>query len=367
MRVLLMPLSVACLLLVGSVAHAAHKWGLKEGNPDIASAGQLAFGPDGVLFVGDSKGAAVFAIDTRDQQAASAVAPRNIDNLSAALEKLPGVKAPVAVNDLAVNPLSGQIYLSLSVGDTRAPALARIDNAGAVSLLDLKGVPFLKATLPHPPEDKITGEGPRARNRRDETVTDLAYASGKVLVAGVIAGDAPSRIREIAFPFADNATGTPIEIYHGAHGRLEDNATVRTFVTMTIDGEPSVLAGFTCTPLVRFPLASLSRGDKTRGTTVAELGNRNVPLDMIVYKKADENFLLMSNNNRGVMKISTRDIGRKEGITQPVPGEKLTEGQSFETIADLAGTVQLDRLGDNLAVVIRQQDGGLRLQTVPLP
>jgi hypothetical protein len=367
MRPALIALTLSSLLTLGSVTQAAHKWGLKDGTPDFASAGQLAFGPDGVLFVGDAKGAAVFAIDTRDAQPANAVAPRNIDNLSAALERLPGAKPPIAVNDLAVNPLSGQIYLSLSVGDTRAPALARIDHAGAVSLLDLKNVPFLKATLPNPPEDKITGEGPRARNRRDETVTDIAYASGKVLVAGVTASDAPSRIREIAFPFSDNATGTPIEIYHGAHGKLEDNATVRTFVTMTIDGEPSVLAGFTCTPLVRFPLASLSKGDKTRGTTVAELGNRNMPLDMIVYQKADENFLLMSNNNRGVMKISTRDIGRKEGISQPVPGEKLTAGQTFETIADLAGTVQLDRLSDTLAVVIRQQDGGLRLQTVPLP
>ncbi len=350
MRPQLIALTLSSLLTLGSVSQAAHKWGLKDGAPDLVSAGQLAFGPDGVLFVGDAKGAAVFAIDTRDAQPASAIAPRNIENLTAALEKLPGVKAPIAVNDLAVNPLSGHIYLSLSV-----------------SLLDLKNVPFLKATLPNPPEDKITGEGPRARNRRDETVTDIAYASGKVLVAGVTSGDAPSRIREIAFPFSDNATGTPIEIYHGAHGKLEDNATVRTFVTMTIDGEPSVLAGFTCTPLVRFPLASLSKGDKTRGTTVAELGNRNMPLDMIVYKKADENFLLMSNNNRGVMKISTRDIGRKEGITQPVPGEKLTEGQAFETITDLAGTVQLDRLSDTLAVVIRQQDGVLRLQTVPLP
>ncbi|RPI85217.1 MAG: hypothetical protein EHM42_06890, partial [Planctomycetaceae bacterium] len=236
---------IAVFIATGSSSHAAHKWGLKEGAPDLKSAGQLAFGPDGVLFVGDAKGAAVFAIDTGDAAASAKIAPRNIEDLGAKLAAVSGLTSPVVVNDLAVNPLSGNLYLSLAAGDAKAPALVKIDAAGAISLVSLAKVPYLKATLPNPPEDKLQGEGPRARNRRDETVTDIAYASGKVLVSGVTAGEAPSQIREIAFPFSDNAVGTSVEIYHGAHGRLEDNATVRTFIAMNIDGVPSVLAGFT--------------------------------------------------------------------------------------------------------------------------
>jgi len=357
----------ALLMSVSAPLFAAHRWNLQEGTPDLLSAGQLTFGPDGVLFVGDSKGAAVFAIDTGDAGPANGEALRPIDNLTTALGELPGVVAPVSVNDLAVNPLSGNVYLSLAQGPDRKPALVRIDRAGKLALLNLQKVPFLKATLPNPPEDKLTGEGPRARNRRDETVTDLAYAGGKLLVAGLTSHAAPSSIREIAFPFAEQATGTVVEIYHGAHGRLEDNATVRTMVAMNIDGVPSLLAGFTCTPLVRFPIAALGKQEKSRGTTVAELGNRNMPLDLIAYRKGDADFLLMSNNNRGVMKISTREIGREQGISAPVPAEKLTEGQAFETIASLAGTTQLDRLDEQHAVVIRQQAGVLRLEAVELP
>ena len=37
--------------------------GLAAGSPDIKSVGPLAFGPEGVLFVGDNVGAAIFAID----------------------------------------------------------------------------------------------------------------------------------------------------------------------------------------------------------------------------------------------------------------------------------------------------------------
>ena len=150
--------------------------------------------------------------------------------------------------------------------------------------------------------------------------------------------------------------------------RASSRLGLRTaMVAMNIDGVPSLLAGFTCTPLVRFPIAGLGKQEKSRGTTVAELGNRNMPLDLIAYRKGGEDYLLMSNNNRGVMKISTREIGREQGIVAPVSSEKLTEGQAFEPVAGLAGTVQLDRLDEGRAVVIRQQEGKLRLETVALP
>ncbi len=350
------------LVLTTAFADAAHRWGLKEGAPELKSAGQLTFGPDGVLFIGDAQGAQVVAIDTNDVKAAAKKAAVNIPNLTEKLTKLG--KGTVTVNDLAINPISGNLYLSVGVGDPKTPGIVRIDGAGEVAWVKLDNVPFLKATIPNPPEDKVIGEGPRARNRRPEAITDMAYVDGKLIVSGLTSEDAPSRIREFPFPFSDREIGSNIEIYHGAHGKLENYAAVRTFIPMTIDGKPSILAGFTCTPLVRFPLESIESGEKVRGTTVAELGNRNQPLDLVAYEKGDEKFLLLSNTARGVMKISTKDIGRDTGITEPI---KDTAGQAYETIKDLEGTVQFDRLSDDEIVVILQKDGALSLKTVKLP
>ena len=53
-------------LLTGTAVFADH--GLKAGNPDLQSAGPLTFGPDGILFVGDSKGGAIFALDTGEAE-----------------------------------------------------------------------------------------------------------------------------------------------------------------------------------------------------------------------------------------------------------------------------------------------------------
>lgn len=357
------------IVLTSAALGTAADWGLKEGTPDLKSAGPLAFGPDGILLVGDTKAATIFAIDTGDASENASDVQLDIAGLNLKVADLLGASASeTRINDLVVNPLSGSVYLSVErTGAEAAPALMRVSEKGELGQLSLKNVAFLKVALPNPPEDKVTGQGRRQRNLRDESITDLAYADGKVLVSGISNDASPSNIREIAFPFADADQGTSIEIYHGAHGRFEDYATVRTFVPFNVGGEPSLLAGFTCTPLVKFPISSLASGKKVRGTTVAELGNRNRPLDMFVYEKDGKRFLLMSNSKRGVMKISTAGIDREDGISERVSGGG-TAGQSYETVNGLDGVVQLDRLNDQSAVVLVQADSGSQdLRTIALP
>lgn len=347
--------------------------GLKEGNPELKSAGPLAFGPQGTLFIGDVKGAAIVAVATNDGPSGDAKEPLSVNDLGGALAK--ALKVPAAevrVQDLAVNPKTGNVYLSLALGaDGSQPAVVRVDRQGGIQALDLTKIAFSKAELADAPEDREVGEGRRRQNNRLESITDLAFVDGNVIVSGLSSAQSPSRVRSIVFPFKGSQAGSSLEIYHGAHGRLEDYAPIRVFVPFNIDGQPNLLAGFTCTPLVRFPLgevtSSESSSGKLRGTTVAELGNRNRPLDMIVYKKDGKDFLLLANSSRGVMKVSTEDIERPAGIDQPVSGGG-TAGQTYDTIESLKGVVQLDKVDDQHGIVIVQgEDGGLTLSTIELP
>lgn len=355
-------------LVLSSVAGQAAEWGLKEGNPGVKSAGSLAFGPDGIVFVGDAKSATIFAIATGDTKGEPSKVNINVQGLNTQVAKLLGADG-VTINDLAVNPLSGNVYLSVTKGKGQgaAPALVRVDATGKLSEVALQKVAFQKVSLPNAPEDKEISRNGRTSNPRGDSITDLAYAEGKVYVTGLASGESPSNVRAIPFPFADADAGSSVEIYHGAHGKVEDYAAIRTFVPLNINGEPSLLAGFVCTPLVKFPVEGLKPGKKTRGTTVAELGNRNRPLDMIVYNKDGKDYLLMANSARGVMKISTENIARNEGITEPVRGGG-TAGQSYETIKELDGVVQLDRLNNEHAVILVQSSAGSQdLRTIPLP
>lgn len=361
---------VSCLMVAMCVSvGSAADWGLKKGNANLKSAGPLAFGPDGILIVGDTKAASLVAIDTGDAKGDPAKVEFQIPALNEKIADLLNVGSGEAkINDVVVNPASGNVYISASASGKAA--LIRADATGKLSKVALEGVGTARVELPGAPEDKVVGEGRRRGNLRDQSITDLAYTDGKVLVSGASpnpAGGRPlSMVREVPFPFAAADSGVNVEIFHGAHGKLENYSTVRTFVPFNIDGKPSLLAGFTCTPLVRFDVKSLKSDKPVRGTTVAELGNRNRPYDMIVYEKDGQSWLLMANSARGVMKISTKDIGRAKGITERVGGGGVA-GQEYDTIEDLKGVVQLDKLNDESAIILVQTDSGQNLQTVALP
>ena len=349
-----------CVSLLASSSFAA-EWGMKTGDPGLQSAGALAFGPEGVLFVGDTKSASVVAIDTGDRSGAPNEVDVHVKQVDKAIAASLGTES-VTINDLAVNPASGIAYLSVTAGDQAA--IVRLLPNGEVEAMPTKSVDYSKVTLPNAPADKVVGQGRRQRNFRNESITDLAFSEGKVLVSGV-AGQGEANVRELVFPFLEADKGVNVEIYHGAHGRYENTASVKTFIPFKINGEPHLLAGFQCTPLVKFPLKEFKAGESVRGTTLAELGNRNRPLDMIVYKQDGKDFLLLTNTARGVMKISTEDIERSEGITERIGG---TAGQAYETIESLKNVEQMDRLNDAHAlVIVKNDDGSMDVHTIDLP
>ncbi len=364
MRSVFSSLGLAATVAISAAASAtaADIYRLPVGSPELKSAGPLAFGPEGILLIGDTKAAAIVAIQTGDKGGAPSAAQYDVPDLPGKVAKALGAEK-VQINDLAVNPESGNLYLSVMA---KGPQIVKLTPNGEIKALSLKDIGFSRVELPNAPEDKVTGEGPRARNNRDTSITDLAWVGGQVIASGSTSGSASSGVRALNFPFADKNATANLEIYHAAHAKTEDNAIIRTFVPFNINGEPSVLAGFTCTPLVKFSVSEIAGSDKIKGTTVAELGNRNVPLDMISYKQDGKDFLLLANNNRGVMKISTTNIERKDGLTQPVGGGG-TAGQAFEPVTALQGTVQLDKLTETHAVVLQQVDGSLNLKSVALP
>src|SRR4051794_41341780 len=74
---------------------------LKTGTPDLKSAGPLAFGPDGILFIGDTRGAALFAVDTGDRTPARATPIRVDDLLGKVAARLGTEPQKVMIHDVA--------------------------------------------------------------------------------------------------------------------------------------------------------------------------------------------------------------------------------------------------------------------------
>ncbi|MCH8924108.1 MAG: hypothetical protein IIA67_13290 [Planctomycetes bacterium] len=363
---MLKSLCTAALICAAAVsARAADELAsLKETSPKLSAAGPLAFGPQGILFVGDAKQAAIFAIATGDKAGRSADAKLNVEDLGKKVAALLGTEpGDILINDLAVNPASGNAYLSVSRGrgPDAAAVIVRIDTAGKLSELSLAKAAYSKAALPNAPAPGGKGRS----NKRRDSITDLAYVDGRVFVAGLSNEEFASKLRSIPFPFKSAGKGTSVEIFHGAHGRFETRSPIRTFATYKIGDDDHLLAAYTCTPLVKFPISKLVPGVKLKGTTIAELGNHNRPLDMIVYNKGGKDYILIANSSRGLMKVTTEKIGEIEGIEKRVSG---TAGLTYEKIAEIEGVVQLDRFdAKNALVIVKAKDGTQSLKTIALP
>jgi hypothetical protein len=350
--------------------------GFTTGRPDIRSMSALAFGPEGVLFVGDSRGGAVFAVDLGARAAATVKEPKAITDVEGKLAALLGAKASdVMVHDLAVDPLSKRSYMSVSRGRgawneqwllandvADATVLVRFDAAGTPEVVDLASVRFAKVVLPNPIDESKKLEWKKTSQRAD-AITDLGYADGTLYVAGLSNEEFAATMWQVAYPFKGPVSMTTIENYHGAHGKYETEAPVRTFVAYPLKGKTSILAAYLCTPLVTFEAAGLKDKQHVKGRTVAEFGSGNYPLDMVVYKKEGKQKLLIANSNLPLMIVDPADVEAFQGsITERV--ESYTGGVAFQSRSG-TGIQQMDNLGDEHIVVLRRLAGG-QLDLTPL-
>jgi hypothetical protein len=289
---------------------------------------------------------------------------RAVDEIDAKIAALLGTaKTEITVNDLAVDPRNGNSIIAVTrgTGTNAQSALVRLDGAGNLSMIDA-AAKVTSVVLPNP-----ANANPAATrgNPRMNAVTDMAFQDGKLFVAGLSNEEFASKLYSFSYPFAAADRGTSVEIYHGNHGQLETRSPVYTFVPYTVGGTKSLIAGYLCTPLVKFPVSDLAPGAKITGTTIAELGAGNRPIDMIVYQQGGKDYLLMSNTSRGVMKIPTENFASQAAITTRIGG---TAGITYETITSLQGTTQLDKLDASTVVIISRTPAGLiNLSTVALP
>lgn len=312
--------------------------GLRRGTPDIRSVGAIDFSPEGILFVADNTGGRIFAIAVEDP-AEGEVRSLAIDSLDVRLAGLLGCQVEdLDIRDLAVHPLSGAVYFSVmrGAGDNAVPILVRAGQDGSLVELELADSGYSEVAIPDAPDpddsrqvirvaqsvepaEEIDIHGIKLRLVRDPmravTVTDLAFAGGTVLVAGASNEEFVSRLRRIPFPFGDPGVANSLEIFHVSHGKYETEAPVRTLVPFA--GGHSVLASYTCTPVVHFSLDDAADGALLKGRTVAELGSMNTPLDMVAYESGGREYVLVANSRHPLFKLASADIDSQPGLTEP--------------------------------------------------
>ncbi len=327
--------------------------GFTKGTPEIKSITALSFGKDGILFIGDSKSASIFAVETKDTKSdkGSDVSVTGIDQKIA--DALGTQKTNITITDMAVNPVSKKLYIAIQ-GTDGTPAVITVDNKGAIQPLALKEVNYSSIVL----NDVVAEDAKDGRGRplRMSTISDLGFDNGKVYVSGLSNKEFSSTFRSIPFPFGDKQEQASLEMYHGAHGRFETTSPIRSFTISKVNGKDYLIASYTCTPLVLFPLDELKAGSHVKGRTVAEMGSGNTPIDLTTISKDGQSFLIMGNTARPVSVVDYKTIAGFEGtIAEPVKGKS---GTPYTEVASLTKVIQMDRLDNNKVVVLQKKDNG---------
>lgn len=364
-------LGAALLLLTSCEQKASEQTALNEKKDAVATsyleqnvftgADVLAFGPDNVLFVGDSKGGLVYAIATAGTELKDPM-PYNMEGLDLLLAKQLGIDTrDLIVNDMKVHPLSQEVYLAIQVGlAPDAPAMVAIASPlnQEIVFLEHNASNSQQAALENPASDEVMfwNETPASAL----TITDIDYHDGYIYVAGLTNGEFASNLRKIAYPFSgDQEAVNSVEIYHAVHTQMETRAPIRTMLFDEVNGESTLIASYTCTPLVTIPATEIQAGNDVKGKTIAELGYGNTPIDILTVttQAQDGSFnksLLVTNKNRGASLISFAALAAGEQMDIEAPAASAPVGLDDMISIPTASVMQIDNQNQMMLAVLRR-------------
>ena len=220
---------------------------LQRGSITLRSTGPITFGPDGVLFVADNAAATIHAIDVGDAGAAAGAEPFDLEHVDERVASYLGAAvSDVAIQDLAVHPVTHNVYLSVQRGhgDDAAGVLVRIDHldgsverrrprrradrVGHARRRARRGGRPQRHHAPHRRQGEELTFGDRTirilkRPIRMATVTDLACVGDALFVAGLSNEEFASKLRRIPLPVRERRRpANNLEIFHVSHGQVGD-------------------------------------------------------------------------------------------------------------------------------------------------
>ncbi|MEM6411343.1 MAG: hypothetical protein AAF683_07385 [Pseudomonadota bacterium] len=326
----------------------------------------LEFGGSDLLFAASNDDGSVYAFKLDPDEANETIdepRPYNFEDFGSRISEFLGVSPlDITYNDLAVHPLSTAAFLSLTVRHTDGdkPALLKVRQSGTLSLIDINALEVTSVELNEPASTDVVfwRDIPAA----SLTVTDLEYSDGKLLIAGLSTGEFASTLRQLEYPFEEAARSSSIEMFHTAHNQNETRAPIRAMAMASINGEPTLIAAYTCTPLVTIPAASLVDGAHVMGKTVAELGYGNVPVEVLAFTAYNpqtqglEDFVLVINREMSANLIRLEDLAEATtgpGLTTAFQGLGDTMGVE-NTRHPMGGVIQADNQDSQFLLVLRR-------------
>ncbi len=356
----------------------------------IKSLGVLEISDEGILFVGDNIAGAIHAIDFTAESRTTNTFEINIYDIDAQIAAVLGTsQGNVQINDIAVHPKSGEVYLSVTRGHgmDALPALVKVDAANQIQNIDLSSLEITSQALNHVPDNQqriaLRGAGGSPPTKKDIakskrplrmlSIVAMEYYKGELFVSGISNEEFSSVLRRLPYPFNGTESISNIEMYHIVHDNYESRAPIRSMSIKHIDGIDQLVAAYTCSPLVLIPIDELIDGTKVKARTIGDMGNGQ-PIDMVSFSVEGEDMLFVTNNSRSPLVIPVRGLHNAKVVTDQdfERGAKLDLdplmpfGPIGKPIMFTGASLRIDLLNEKQFVSLNRdaETGSLDLETV---
>jgi hypothetical protein len=371
----------------------AHAAGKEQGDlPQFA--GALAFAPDGTLFVGDNISSAVFAYKTdpdRHEPIDPKASPLDVESIDKRIASVVHDKlGQIEINGMAVHPTSREIYLSVSRGSggTVTPAIVKVSLSGKISEFELNAPGRSEFRIKDAPRSDQhfadrAGQWPvpaaekyhqKAKTpMRSMTIVDMKFHDGELYIAGISNEEFASTLRRVPYPFTDAISETKVKIFHDAHGQWETRAPIRAMTFAQVDGKDTLVASYTCSPLVLIPVADLKNGAQIEGHVVGDMGNGQ-PLSMFTFKYNGEESIFVTNAGHDPRIIPIASLQHAKVMTEADSPHHfisdttgLPAGAVGKAVMFVGSSLHADSLNDKFIVSLTREanSGMLTLEALP--
>ncbi|MCC6574678.1 MAG: hypothetical protein IT462_12925 [Planctomycetes bacterium] len=333
-----------------------------KGDPGIQSIQCMSFGPKGLLLIGDGKGAQLVAIQTADIKPLGEF--KKLTGLHAKLAAKFKLRASdIMVTAYAANRESGCAYFAINRQDGRGHMLAQVKPDGSIEEIKLNDVTYSAVKINMP---KAAGNA---------IFNALLYTPTQIVASATADASFAAHVMTVPVPFKNECTVVSASSFHVTHGGWETNAPLEKMALWEEGGESYIVAGLTCTPVVKYALKDIKQGAQLKGKTPFDFGGGQQPIDMFVAGGA-----LYCNvdgwEEPYVVRISKDLIAGGKGIDEKAPTitqEKDGRNELVKSVASMAQVVPklakaegLMPLGDKQVLVMRVANGDMELEAVTL-
>ena len=374
-------LTIMCAMMAGTCLTNAQQ---------IQSLSTMEFGDEGTLFIGDNVSGAILAFDFTREHKTTKKFEVNVYGIDAQVAAVLGTsQGSVHINDIAVHPTSGEVYLSVTRGHgmDALPALVKVDTHNQVHVIDLATTKFTSQILNNLPDTDqrmalrgTMGASPTKkeiakskRSLRTLSIVSMEYYKGELFVSGISNEDFSSVLRRMSYPFSGTESISNVEMFHIAHDQYETRAPIRSMVVKEIDGADQLIAAYTCSPLVLIPLSELKDDAKVKARTIGDMGNGQ-PIDMVSFNLNGKEMLFITNNSRSPRVIPLDGLNNAKVVTEKdfKRGPKLDLGPVIpygpigQPIMFTGTSLRIDLLNERQFVSLNRdaETGSLDLETL---